>query len=224
MISESFGFTMIELLVTVGIFSLISTAILVNYPKFSSRIVLENVAHQVGLSIRQAQSYGLNVQGIEYGGGINQFPTYGVHFSLSGINETDPTGPKKFLLFADILPDNQNPTENNKRYDAQSDCSVTGGECVELFSIQSVNNIYMLCGDLKTNGATIDSWEGTGADCSLSALDIGYTRPDPDATISGYSELDEEWKTFSDGVVIVRSPKGETREVVVWTTGQIAIE
>jgi len=213
---------MIELLVTVGIFALITSAVLVNYPKFSSKIVLENVAHQVGLSVRQAQSYGLNVRVADSGGDV--FPTYGIHFSLNGVNETDPSNRRNFVLFADLLPDRNDIINNDKQYEAASDCSVTGGECVEKFTIQGVNEIYLLCGELKSNEATIEDWEGTGADCSVSTLDIGYTRPDPDATIQGYSELDAEWRTFSDATIVVKSPREDVRQINVWSTGQIAIE
>ena len=90
------GFTIIELLVTVAIFSIITSVLLVNYPKFSSRILLENVAHDIGLSVRQAQTFGLNVRGVRIGA-TDIFPTYGIHFSLGG-GEVDPSDRRHFLI------------------------------------------------------------------------------------------------------------------------------
>ena len=218
------GFTMVELMVTVGIFTIISALLLANYPSFSSRIVLENVAHEIGLSVRQAQSYGLNVR-VNIGTGQAIFPPYGVHFSFSGVSQDDPTDEKKFMLFADLLPDVNNPTSNNKRYDGASGCDVSGGECVELFTIQSSEKIVALCGNLKSSGATLENWQSVpGADCSLTALDIVFTRPDPDATITGESVVAGEAVSFSDAEIVVASPRGDKKTVVVWQTGQIAVE
>ncbi len=219
------GFSMVELLVAVSIFMVVTSVLLVNYPKFSSKILLENVAYEVALSARQAQSYGLNVRVASLGGGNTSFPTYGVHFSLNGINSNDPSDSKTFVLFADLLPDTLTPTANNKKYDAVSGCDVIGGECVEKFSIQNTNQIYMLCGNLKSTGANIDNWGSiSGADCSLTSLDISFTRPDPDAYIIGYSTLTGNDVVFSDAEIVLRSPRGSTKNVVVWQTGQISVE
>ncbi len=218
------GFTMIELLVTVAIFALMTSVLLANYPKFSSKILLENTAHSIGLSVRQAQTYGLNVRGVRVGI-TDIFPTYGIHFSLNGINELDPADRKHFLLFADTLPDPETPTTNNKIYDAVADCSLFGGECAEQFSIQSAEQIYLLCGNLKSTGATIENWEGIpGADCTLTSLDVAYTRPNPDASIKGTSAFSGPETVFTDGEIVVRSPRGEYKTVVVWSTGQISVE
>lgn len=218
------GFTMIELLVTVAIFTMMTSVLLANYPKFSSRILLENTAHSIGLSVRQAQTYGLNVRGVRVGA-TDIFPTYGIHFSPEGVNAIDPSDRKRFLLFADILPNPSTPTLNNRVYDAVSDCSIPGGECRELFSIQNAEQIYLLCGNLKSTGATIENWESVpGADCTLTALDIAYTRPDPDASIKGTSAFTGPETTFTDGEIVVRSPRGEYKTVVVWSTGQISVE
>ncbi len=224
-LKASFGFTMIELAVTISIFALVSGVMLAKYPTFSSRIVLENTAHQVALSVREAQTYGLSVKGL--GGIFGVFPTYGVHFRVSGSLDQDPASPKRFVLFADLLPNISTPTANNKIYDGASDCSVTGGECVEQFTIENANSIVLLCGNLKENNATIEDWQTIpGADCSLSSLDVSFTRPDLDSYIMGNSTIpgQEGLAIFSDAEIIVRSPRGEVKMIVVWPTGQISTE
>lgn len=218
------GFTMIELMVTIAIFALVSGIMLAKYPTFSSRIVLENTAHQIGLSVREAQTYGLSVK--EFSDIANVFPTYGIHFRVSGSLDQDPASQKNFVLFADLLPTPSTPTENNDLYDGVSGCSVTGGECVEQFTIENANSIILLCGNLKDKNATVDDWQENGADCSLSSLDITFTRPNPDAHIIGNSTIvgAEGLAIFSDAEIVVRSPRGDTKMIVVWSTGQISTE
>jgi len=143
------GFTMVELMVSVSIFVVITSIILASYPKFSSRIVLENVVHQIALSVRQAQTFGLSVR--TFGTGLDVFPTYGVHFSFSGVSGSDPSDNRNFLIFADILPGFGTENMGNGLYDGASGCNVAGGECIERFTIQSTDKIVYLCGDLKTN-------------------------------------------------------------------------
>ena len=217
------GFTIIELLVTVSIFALISSVLLANYPKFSSKILLENTAHSIGLSVRVAQTFGQSVRGVKVSG-ADVFPTHGIHFSLNGINEIDPADRKHFVLFADILPNSGTPTENNKIYDAISNCTVTGGECIDTLAIQSTEQIVLLCGDLKSKEATIENWAEKGADCGLESLDIAFTRPNPDASIKGKNQVSGEEVVFTDGEIVVQSPRGDYKTVIVWSTGQISVE
>ena len=198
---------MIELVVTVSIFVMITSILLANYPKFSSRIVLENVAHQVALTVREAQAYGLSVRGFD-NSGTTVFPGYGVYFPTPG------PGSKSFILFADA--------DDDQKYDL-SVCKSTGSECVEESTIRSTEHIYLLCGGLKTYGGTIQS-PGPGADCSLSSLHVGFRRPDPDANIVGYSETAGSDVAFSDAEVVIISPHGDVKMVVLWTTGQISVE
>jgi len=214
------GFTMIELLVTVSIFALVTSVLLANYPRFSSKILLENTAHAIGLSVRQAQTFGLNVHGVRVGG-IDTFPTYGVHFSLQGVNEIDPADQKHFVLFADILkepPDgDSDSTNNDKIYNAAQGCTTQGGECVDIFTIQSAERIVLLCGYLIDGGGDVE-------DCSLTALDVAFTRPNPDASIKGYSDVEGITKEFSYAKIIAESPRGDQKAVVVRNTGQITVE
>ncbi len=212
-----YGFTMIELMVTVSIFVIITTLLLANYPRFSSRIVLENMAYQIALSTRQAQTFGLSVRTFETG--LDIFPTYGVHFSFSGVTLNDPTNSRNFLIFADILPGGQNM--GNGLYDGISDCSVAGGECIEQLTIQSTDKIVYLCGNLKTFGGTVEI--PNGGDCSLTSLDVSFSRPDPDANISGYSLLAGQ-VSFTDAEIVLESPRGDRKTIVVWSTGQISVE
>ncbi len=201
------GFTMIELMVTVSIFVVVSTITLANYPKFSSNITLDNLAHAMAISIREAQVFGLSVK--EFGSGSSVFPGYGTSF--------DQSYDKSFILFAD--------SNGDKEYSrVGGDACV--GDCLEKFSIADNNKIYTLCGDLKADGVIINAigdLNTPNSNCGLSNMDISFTRPDPDATLTGTSVV---WgkRNYSDAEVVVVSPKGSFKIITVWTTGQISVE
>jgi len=202
---------MIELIVTVGIFVTVTTVVLASYPKFSSRIILDNVAYQVALSVRQAQTYGLSVK--EFGTG-DIFPGYGIYFP-SPANDS-----KSFTVFADVNGD--------RKYNLTG-CGVGGSECLDKFTIQSSEVIYALCGNLKNDGVsafnTVADVQGVSNCGSINSLHISFTRPDPDATITAYLGGVNYDDSYSDAEVVIANPKGgDVRTVVIWSTGQISVE
>lgn len=82
------GFTLVELVVTVGIFAVISTVIISRNSQFDEEIFLSDMAYDVALSVRRAQSFGVNVRGAE---GSFDHP-YGVYFE---------NGTSTYQLFVD---------------------------------------------------------------------------------------------------------------------------
>ena len=94
------GFSLIELLVVVAIFTLLSIVTIASNASFGERITLETLAYDVALSVRQAQVYGIAVQ--RFGSSGTDFDRgYGMHFDVS-------TGPSSatYELFADTLSGN----------------------------------------------------------------------------------------------------------------------
>lgn len=83
------GFTVIELLVTIGIMAVITGTVLGNYPQFSRRLNIERETQIVALSLREAEERAIRTQ--RAGGGF-QAP-FGVHFDLAS--------PKQYIFFAD---------------------------------------------------------------------------------------------------------------------------
>ncbi|MBI2047819.1 MAG: prepilin-type N-terminal cleavage/methylation domain-containing protein [Parcubacteria group bacterium] len=125
------GFTLIELLVTVSMFIIITSVVLVNFPSFSSKISLENLAHEVALAVRQAQVFGVSSR--EFGVGSGIFPTHGVRF--------DKNQNTTFFLFVD--------TDDNGVYTGAQELS-------ETFTIQRRNYISEICGFLTpTSSCTL---------------------------------------------------------------------
>jgi len=76
------GFTLIEMVVTVGIFVIISTIVIVRNVSFDNDILLNNLAYDIALSVREAQQFGINVR---VGDGGFDAP-YGIHFEAGSVS------------------------------------------------------------------------------------------------------------------------------------------
>jgi len=93
------GFTLTELLVVVGIMTIMNLLIFANYPEFSQRLALKRTSEDVALIVRQAQAYSLGIKKPVSG----DYSGFGVHFDKK--NNTN------LILFADTN------TNTNKTYD-----------------------------------------------------------------------------------------------------------
>lgn len=191
------GFTLIELLVVTAILTIISSVILVNNNRFGGAILLENLAYDVGLSIREAQVYGIAVR--RYGTG-NFDAGYGMHFSMSS--------PTTYVLFADAV-------SQNGLYDGCPDSASC--ELVQSTDIHRGFQIADLCSIPTGGGDEI---------CDLERLDILFQRPEPDAFISanGASGVANSAALQERGRIVLESPRGDQKSVIVEIAGQIATQ
>lgn len=137
LIKNQKGFTLVELMISVGIFAIMTGFLLAKYGTFNQGVLLTNLAYDVALTIRNAQSYGLNVKSSPVGG-ENEFNyPYGVHFSTGA----------SFVFFADFnsdgrYSDNEKISVNNiKRGSVINDiCLGTGpSDCVSSVDIDGVD-------------------------------------------------------------------------------------
>lgn len=150
------GFTLVELMVSIAIFVVITGIIMVDQRRFGGNILITNLAYDVALGIRQAQVYGISVKSVN-----QQFnSSYGVHFGPPGY----------FILFAD--------TNHSGSYDTSSDDGtgcIALTECVTFFKVEQGNAISKFCAD--------NSCSDTGA---IDRLDILFTRPNPEPAVKAY--------------------------------------
>jgi len=98
------GFTFIELIMVIVIFSIFSGVVMFNFGDFSDSISIQNLAQQIALEIKQAQSDAIMGKDASVFTGtcdtMSCRPSYGVSFNAS------PSQNKQFIYFADLYNDN----------------------------------------------------------------------------------------------------------------------
>jgi prepilin-type N-terminal cleavage/methylation domain-containing protein len=210
------GFTLVEMLIVVAIFAIVATILLFQYSNFNTTIAVRDLAQEIGLSIRKAQTYATSVRSVDGGGGIlsDTFPAYGITFSTATTAQKpyDPTA-TSFTLFVDASPTSDTRTNNQfDNNDGTCGTPSVNDECIEQFGI--------------TAGDTIQSLAVTknGVQTTVPTVDVVFHRPNPDAVICVPDGSPDCASSIYDGLVItVVSPKGVTRTIMVWNTGAIDV-
>ncbi len=88
------GFTLVELLVVISIFTIITTALVINQGRWNQRLALKTASIEIGLILRQAQINSLAVREDFAGSGTDKFNVaYGVYF--------DSNVETSYIYFAD---------------------------------------------------------------------------------------------------------------------------
>ncbi len=208
------AFTLIELLVVTGIMVVVSGIILASNSQYGGKVLLQNFAYDLALSIRQAQVYGISVQRFGSGESANFSNGYGMHFDL-----TSASNATSYLIFADAIT-------VNGLYDGVVGCPQSTGSGTEFVQCSSIGRGYAiskLCAP-------------AGADATLctevNRLDILFKRPEPDACISANSisnvtivnGVQQCAPIYSSARIVVRSPRGDTMSISVQANGQIAVD
>lgn len=197
------GFTLVELLVTISIFVILTGVILVNSNRFNGSILLDNFAYDVALSIRQAQSYGVNVQE-SFSGSFDL--GYGVFFDLS-----PNTGSRtNYMLF-------EAPKDPSVIQYADVTASCTPDiNCLQKYTIFRGASIQGICtGDQQTSACQ----PVTGK------FVVYFVRPQLNALIVDFSDGNfdnPKPKDYADITLITTD--GSTSTVEVTSVGQIYIK
>ena len=200
-LTSSAGFTLIEMVVVLGIISLVTTIALTSQSSFNKTLILANTAYDIALTFRSAESFGLSSRAL--GSAANA--GYGLHFQLGA--------PDSFILFADIWP--------------PVDLSCTRPDCKPGDNIYSLEDKLVQTYELG-NGITIadfcalsDQWQcqSTGA---LSALDVVFSRPNPDANITANSSTFVT--SYAKAFLVIKAQNGASRFVSVAASGEIIAE
>jgi len=197
----SSGFTVVELLVTLGIVVLVTGIVMINYASFNSSVLLTSQAYLTGFDLREAQSLAISVRG-----NASQFTEeYGMYFSMST--------PDRYSLFQD---NNANGDNSPARYNA--------GEAIGTpYKVDARFTITNLCAtnsSSRTCYADDPATTGEVIDPALSDLAISFKRPDFDADIYSSAKsniISAEIHFGSAGV-------SHQKKVVVQSSGQINID
>lgn len=198
------AFTLVELMVSISIFFIMTALLVAKYGNFNNSVLLTNLAYDIALTIRTAQTYGISVQGQQ---NIFQYP-YGVAFCVldSCAGGETSFGNKQIVLFAD---------KNNSKgaYD-----TVGGNADIEknTYSIQRGAKIVKICS--LVNGVCATNYN---------RAEISFQRPNPDAIIcgstSGAPNACAAGTTLDALEIVIQAPDGSTRKVDVNKVGQVSV-
>jgi prepilin-type N-terminal cleavage/methylation domain-containing protein len=210
-IKKNGGLTLVELMVVISIFLVISGVAIFDYGGFRSTVSLQNITDDIALSIRKAQGFAIGARAIS----STFYNSYGMHFSNSSTQSNLVASNKSFLMF--WFPSSATPP---RRYILGTGIcgDNTNNKCLELFNITSADIIKKI--SINDNSFTLP------AD---SYLDIIFTRPDPRASFCYRTNINAPCDptvisnvsiTISNG----QSTNEKTKIISVQNTGQISIQ
>lgn len=198
------GFTLLEMLVAMAIFVVLTSVLLFNYNNFNNRVSLDILAHQIAQWARDTQVSAMSVRPSRTD--LTKFSGFGLHFDI--------TTPASFIYFADLNGDKQYaPLVGAQK------CGDPGVECEKVIMINKKNTVEKLCG--LTSPVHAAGVCPTGLD-EVQKFDIVFTRPNPDAAITGFIGVPSYQYSHADITVV--SPTGYRRAIQIWTTGQISVQ
>jgi hypothetical protein len=184
----------VELLVVTAIIVVVTSVVLANNNRFGGIVQLESLAYDIGLSIRQAQVYGISVQRF----GSSTFSAgYGMHFALSS--------PNTYVLFAD--------SAGTGIFDPAQNAS----EIVQQTTIAQGYKISDLCVTPPQTGASEICGVG-----SVDVIFV-RPEPDAWISNAGASCVVDTSLCQRALRITVVSPRGERMDIVVEANGQISV-
>jgi len=193
--SKNKGFTLVELMVTTSIFVFITALLVAKFGVFNQGVLLTNLAYDVALTIRTAQTYGLSVQNKDPNGSPDFKYAYGVYFDKA----TDKN--KQLILFADSLP---LTGPKNMFYDGLE-------ENISTYNIKRGAKVIGFC-----------AGDGCSLDTSINRLDISFLRPNPTARICTNGGTACTMTAYAK--IFLQALDGSVRSVTVRQTGQVSID
>ncbi len=209
----SLGFTLVELLITISIATMIISAVLFDYSSSYDRLALSATAQEVALSIREVQVQNISAKEFSVGSG-NFTNVYGLVFDSAPYHESS------YFIFSDVNNDNIAQTFTA--------CHM---ECVKEIPLN--NGIVVSCvGRFVGETGVNDCASGTNN--TSNKVSISFIRPNPDSIIY----FGEPWQQdplvsglplsyigrAADTIVQLRSPKGNTTDIIIRSTGQLLVK
>ncbi len=179
------GMTYVELIVVMGIFSIMAGVVFFKYADFGRQIDLQNLSQDIALQIVQAQKIALagkQPNATEAGSALlitDWKPAYGVYFSTATPMNPNPNNFANNALFIPFI-DAYNFGEYIQGTCA-TDVNGPSSECMNLISIGKGDYIRSLC--VGDSDLAVDCSNGT----QESDLYVTFTRPDSSAVISNVS-------------------------------------
>lgn len=199
------GFTIVELMVTIGISTMLMSVVMYNYSTFNKKLSLSDSVQKVATGIREMQVYATSVSGTAgiVSGATDFTSAHGIFFDpyLIDIHDTN------YYYFRD--KDGNNLVQMFTGF-----CQVNSGiECYQINNLDSGVTVYCV---------------GTAGVCSTSnsykQLHITFKRPNPDAIIYFTDGLGNiSGSNLSNAIIRLKSSSGNTVDITIYKSGQVTI-
>jgi type II secretory pathway pseudopilin PulG len=195
--------TYVELIVVLSIFSVLASVAMYNYGGFEDKVDIKNLSSDIALQLVEAQKASLSglLPPAIFVPASTWKPSYGVYFNSSALPDTDSIAfNKKFIYFTDI--------DQGGDYDGLTSCT---SECLTKTSITKNNYI-----------SSIDVFYASAPSTAVPVpnLTVVFSRPDSGAILSSTPALNAG---VNYAQITIRSPKGGTALIKVYSSGRIQV-
>ncbi|MEK9160426.1 MAG: type II secretion system protein [Patescibacteria group bacterium] len=213
------GFTLVEMLVVLGIMIVITSITILGQSTFNKSLTLTDTAYTVALSVRESQSLGLSGRKVTVAGIPTQNAGYGVYF----------TEGNTYVQFADIYPgkpgddlggDCPGHTVNEGPESRPGNCLYDVGEdsVMKTYRFDRGFNVARFCGE-STAGTQYCSDSGSN---SITALHVVFLRPNTESSIMGWRS-GAPIELVNAEIYIEPAEGGASRGVCISKVGQVAV-
>ena len=220
------GMTFIELIVVLGIFAAVAATVLFNYRGFSNNVSLQNLAQEVALQIKRAQTDAVSgktpalsvvqLPNINNLLSLDWTPSYGVAF-----DKEEYPGSLFFYFNKDVGSSSEIKLDfldiENGSYSSPCGNFQTSG-CLEELLLPANVVIDMICFDFTTIVPQGDCSDADGVEGDTAH--ISFTRPRGNASIMEFDDGDYNGNVF----VRLTTVDGGKRYIAVWESGYISIK
>ena len=211
------GFTLVELIVVLAIITIISAIVFTGQSSFNKTVIVTDTAYGIGLSVREAQTFGLSSRKYtDTSGVVTTNAGYGVHFSSGS--------PKSYWIFADTSSDGSPPawcpkglvgTPEYKPGDCQYE---SASEVLRNYQLNNGFTISDICGTNTAN--TTKYCTSTGG---ITGMDIVFLRPSTEAVITATQGIHNTAVQLICATIHVQSPEGVEKCVTVSQVGEVSV-
>ena len=197
------GFTIVELIVSIGIITAITSVVLYNYSSFNDNLALGAAGQEIAIAIREAQTYGISTKEASVGSGQFTY-AYGIYFS-PGCN------PSNYYVFVDKNDDGVYAFREGGGSCGTPDSS---SESTEKGNLRNNITISQIC----------DINDSCPPSPSIKNLNITFKRPNPDAIIRFANSGGNPGSAQQKAKIKLLSPRGKILTIVIESSGQIYVQ
>jgi prepilin-type N-terminal cleavage/methylation domain-containing protein len=188
------GFTIVELIVVIGIMAVVMSVVMFNQSGLNSSILITNLSYEMALAVRQAQTFGVGVRSKDTNSG-DFSGGYGIVFSVAT--------PNQFLIF------------NDKNKDLSFTPNSSEEVSLYTFQNQKGNFIQAVCVN-----HTAGPCNTSAPSYAPNGVNIVFVRPNPEAQFSS-NGVQINGPIY---IVVNTPNKKNCRAVIVEASGQVRVD